>query len=146
MLSVAQAEALRELNTVARSGDEDAVESAVFNAYEAGFSRDFVPALLTLISRRDHTCHEDVVSALQDLRDPRAVEALYDAALVDHEYLAYDEFFGLARKCTWALADIGTPEAHSRLQALAKHNNSQIAGYAKKRLENWDGERDRKGG
>lgn len=146
MMSVAQVEALRELNSVAQSGDADAVESAVFNAFDAGFSPDFVPALLTLIPRRDHTRHEDIVSALQELRDPRAVEALYDAALVDHEYLAYDEFFGLARKCTWALADIGTPEAHSRLQALAKHNNSQIAAYARKRLKNWDDERDRKGG
>jgi hypothetical protein len=57
----------------------------------------------------------------------------------------YDECFGLARKCTWALADIGTPEAHARLEILAKHSNPQIAAYAQKRLDEWDDERPRNG-
>jgi hypothetical protein len=86
------------------------------------------------------------VNALQDIKDPRAVEGLFDAASVTHEYLAYDEFFGLARKCTWALADIGTPEARARLVQLAASENPLLAGYAKKRLDRWDDEQNRKRG
>jgi hypothetical protein len=52
--------------------------------------------------------HEDVATALQKLRNPVAVDALYTAAIARHDYLAYDELFGLARKCAWALADIGS--------------------------------------
>jgi hypothetical protein len=47
------------------------------------------------------------------------------------------EELALVRKCTWALADIGTPEAKARLQDLAKSLNAQIAGYAQKRLDRW---------
>ena len=81
---------------------------------------------------------------LQHLKDPRAIDALFSAATVSHDYLSYDEFFGLARKCTWALADIGTPEARARLEALAAHEVPQIAEYAKERIDNWEDELDRK--
>jgi hypothetical protein len=92
-----------------------------------------------------HTRHEDIARALQRLRDPRTVDALFSAALSRHDYLAYDEFFGLARKCTWALADIGTIEAKRRLEQLAGSENPMIAGYARKRLGRWEEEMDRKG-
>jgi hypothetical protein len=59
--------------------------------------------------------------------------------------LHYDEFFNVARKCTWALADIGTPEAHAKLQLLAKNENPMIAQYAQKRLDGWEREMSRKG-
>ncbi len=105
-----------------------------------------MPQLIVLLRSKDHFRHEDIVNALQDIKDPRAVEELAEAALVSHEYLAYDEFFGLARKCTWALADIGTPEAKTKLVQLAASENPLIAGYAKKRLDRWDDERKRKRG
>jgi len=44
----------------------------------------------------------------------------------------------LARKCTWALADIGTPSARSLLETLATNDNEIIAHYAQKRLEQWN--------
>jgi hypothetical protein len=140
-----QVEVLQELNAAVRSGDADTMETAVRHAYEVGLSREFIPSLLALLPQRSHTRHEDIVSALQKLKDPNAVDALYEAALVDHDYLSYDEFFGLARKCTWALADIGTREARHRLGMLAQHTNPLIAAYAQKRLDLWDDERDRKG-
>ena len=143
-MPLAQDKVLHELNTACHSGDANAVESAVTHAYEMGLKREYVPALLALLTQRTHTRHEDIVSSLQMLRDPRAVDALYDTALVNHEYLAYDKLFGLARKCTWALADIGTPEARARLVILARNSNSQIAAYAQKRLDSWDDERQRK--
>ena len=73
------------------------------------------------------------------------MEALYRTAFVEHEYRAYDEFFGLARRCTWALADIGTVEAYEKLELLAQCNNPMIAAYAQKRLDSWEEEKTRKG-
>jgi hypothetical protein len=91
-----------------------------------------------------HTRHEDIVQSIQRLRCPEAVPALERTAHALYEYLNYDEFFGLARKCTWALADIGTREAYAALERLAKSSNSQIARHAKKRLEHWRDELVRK--
>jgi HEAT repeat protein len=102
-----------------------------------GFTADHVPLLCELLRAEWHWSHESIVTALQRLKDPRAVDALYDASLVSHGYLAYDEFYGLARKCTWALADIGTPDALAKLRQMAGSENPLVAGYAQKRIDRW---------
>lgn len=144
--SLTSAKVMRMLEDAASAPQPEAVERAVTSAHQVGVREEFVPPLLTLLRSKDHFRHEDIVNALQDIKDPRAVEGLFDAASVTHEYLAYDEFFGLARKCTWALADIGTPEARARLVQLAASENPLLAGYAKKRLDRWDDEQNRKRG
>jgi len=93
-----------------------------------------------------HSRHEDVALALQKLRNPASIEALERLALAQHEYLEYDEFFGLGRKCTWALADIGTPQAREALERLVSSENQIISAFAAKRLENWQHELHRKRG
>ena len=100
--------------------DPDGVEDALNEAFIAGLTPDLVPALVDLLGMPWHFRHEDVVSALQKLKPPQAVNALCEAALAIHEYLDYDEFFGLARKRTWVLADIGTPEARRPCSHLRK--------------------------
>jgi hypothetical protein len=72
------------------------------------------------------------------------VDALERTAYAVHNYLAYDDGFALARKCTWAPADIGTPEAQQALTRLASGDNAVIASYAQKRLTNWQNELRRK--
>ena len=91
-----------------------------------------------------HTRHEDVVRAIQDLQCELAVPALERTAHATYDYLAYDEFLGLARKCIWALADIGTTDAYQALQRLSQSANSQIAAYAQRRLSHWKDELARK--
>lgn len=104
-----------------------------------------VPTLIGLLRSAAHYRHEDVARWLQDLRDPRAVDALHAAALTKYEYLAYDDSHAFARKCTWALADIGTPAAQDALGLLAACDDPEIAGYAQKRLDGWVAEARRKG-
>lgn len=106
---------------------------------------DVVPTLVALLRASWHTRHEDVARWLQQLRDPRAVDALFDAALTKHAHFEHDSSYAFARKCTWALADIGTPEARAYLTRLASGDDAEIAGYAQKRLDQWDDELDRKG-
>jgi hypothetical protein len=82
---------------------------------------------------------------LQDLRVPETVEALARAAVIGFDYLEYDDGHAFARKCCWALADIGTKEAYARLESLAAHPDATVAGYAQKRLDNRRDELARKG-
>jgi hypothetical protein len=125
--------------------DADAFESALRSAYQAGLSLDLSEVLAAALLMPWHYRHEDLARALQQLRDPRTVDALFHAAFSRHAYLDYDENFGLARKCTWALADIGTAEAKRRLEELAAGENESVAGYAQRRLDRWESEKARKG-
>ena len=136
---------VRLLGEAIKAMNADAVEDALGAAF-ALESATFVPLLVELLGLPWHRQHEDVARLLQFLKDPRAIDALFAAAFARHEYLAYDEFFGLARKCTWALADIGTPEAKAKLVALTQVENPLIVGYAQKRLDQWEDERHRKRG
>ncbi len=105
-----------------------------------------VEVLISQLADPQREDHEDIVRELQRLRPAGAEEALYRAAHDRHPYLEYDEFRGLARKSTWALADIGTPDARACLERLAAEPDPLVAGYAQKRLDNWESESHRKAG
>ncbi len=98
-------------------------------------SADYVPLLWELLLADFHTRHEDIALALEDLKDPRSIGALYLAAHAHFAHLDYDENFALPRKCTWALARIGTPEAFDRLRQLVESPNPKISAFAQKRLQ-----------
>jgi hypothetical protein len=144
LTSCPMASVREKLEQAIEARDAAAFELALNAAFRAGLTPDLAGLLARALSMSWHTRHEDVVGALQQLKDPVAVDALYWAALAKHDSLDYDEFFGLARKCTWALADIGTSEAKRRLEDLAAGNNEVIAGYAKRRLDAWEKEKGRK--
>jgi hypothetical protein len=133
---------LLEEAIVARSASD--VESALTLLYQTKAMDGAAPVLIKLLALPWHRKHEDITRLLQQLRDPAAVEALYAAALKKHDYLAYDNSYALARKCTWALADIGTPEAFATLNLLATHRDPVIAQYAQKRIDRWEQESHRR--
>jgi hypothetical protein len=136
--------ALLLLEEAAKAQSADDLQATLIVGATFGFSTEHVPLLCDLLPGDWHFSHEDIVSTLQRLRDPRAVESLFSTVSISHSYLDYDEGFGLARKCTWALADIGTAEAKSRLEKIASSENPLIAGYAQKRLDSWEDESPRK--
>jgi hypothetical protein len=136
---------VRLLEEAYRQQNADDLEAALTIGSTFGFSAEHVSLLCHLLFANWHQRHEDIVGALQDLKASEAVDALYRAALEKHEYLAYDQFFGLARKCTWALADIGTSDALAKLRLLAGNENPVIASYAQKRIDRWNRELLRKG-
>ena len=132
------------LLTAIQAEDAEAFELAVRSAFAAGLPCDLADLLTDALLMPWHRRHEDLVSALQKMKVPASAEALFAAATTQHAYLEYDDFFGLARKCTWALADIGTPLARLKLHQLATNSNQTIAAYAQKRLDRWDDEIQRK--
>lgn len=59
--------------------------------------------------------YEDIVDALGQVKDPASIDCL--AATIRWEP-DWDEYRGLAVKCIWALAAIGTPEAWNVLEGF----------------------------
>jgi hypothetical protein len=110
------------------------VELAMILAHRFVLCASWSTMLAELLHADWHISHEDVASALQDIRDPSTVDALYEAALKRHPYLDYDEAFALAVKCIWALHDIGTGPAREKLALLAQSDNEVIRRNAIKRL------------
>lgn len=136
----ASTEPRASLLSAIQAEDADAFELAVRSAFAAGLPRDLADLFSDALLMSWHTRHEDLARALQKMKNPASVEALFAAATTRHAYLEDDEFFGLARKCSWALADIGTPLARLKLERLATNENPTIAAYAQKRLDRWDDE------
>jgi hypothetical protein len=142
----AQINAAHLLETSIREENEELADVAITTAYKAGPHPLYGPLLMILAEASWHYRHEDVVLEIQRLRWPDAVTVLERiASCSPPPYLAWNELLPLARKCTWALADIGTTEARQALKRLATSKNELVAGYAKKRLANWQKELHRKG-
>ncbi len=128
-----------------KSKDPEDVETALNTAFKFGLKKEYTAVLIKILQLEWHTRHEDIIFSLQELKPPAAVDALYETSLREYKYRNYDEFYTLARKCTWALEDIGTQQAKEKLQILSENSNITIANYARKRLDNWEREAKRKG-
>lgn len=110
------------------------VEYALALGFVFGLSRNWACQLCKLMQEDWHHSHEDIASALQDIRVPSTVDCPYRAALQKHNYLAYDNSEALAVKCIWALHDIGTPEAVVKLKLLSQSASEPISKNALERL------------
>jgi len=136
---------LMQLENAKNSQNPDDVEDAINAAWNGGMKREYLPILLDLLRKTDHFRHEDIVNALQELKDPDSIDVLHETATKKYSYYISDSEFPLARKCIWALADIGTPESKESLKLLSLHSNQEVASYAKKRISRWFVELGRKG-
>ncbi|TCK98930.1 hypothetical protein BXY66_3993 [Shimia isoporae] len=111
-----------------------AFEDALAACAQANQLDGLCDVLTEALSGDWHFRHEDLARAIQQLRCPSAVAALEARALSCPDYLEWDDNFALARKCTWALADIGTPEARGALERLSRCDIPKVRGFAAKRL------------
>jgi hypothetical protein len=135
---------LRKALTAAIHAEDGRAFSAAFSlTHQRGYTADLAPFFATALVAGWNYCHEDLARALQLLHDPSTVDALSCAATMALAY-ADDDGDAFARKCTWALADIGTDAAQDRLRALA-NQPAPRGGYAQRRLNRWTAELPRKG-
>jgi PBS lyase HEAT-like repeat-containing protein len=95
-------------------------------------SRAMVPVLCQVLSRRiDEVNSEDIVEVLSEIGDPDSVDCLRDTLLWQP---GWDEFHGLAIKCVWALAAIGSAEAVGALRDAAGVGPEEIRDAAVRAL------------
>ncbi|MFD1604451.1 DUF4291 family protein [Flavobacterium artemisiae] len=137
---------LREIKRILNEKDSDGVFGKVYG-FAGTYCRDEeILLLLCEIFESDwHTRHEDMARSFQDASNPVTAESLFRVALTEFEYMNWNDNYPLQRKCTWALADIGTPEAKDFLEQIKETANETIAEFAAKRLREWDAEFRRKG-
>jgi hypothetical protein len=104
-----------------------------------GFNFDFGPEHLDilrhLVDLDWHYSHEDVVSALDHLRTPDAVDALFRATQWIPKSLEYDDTRALAVKAIWALGKIPGTEAEAKLEMLARSEDAILRQSAVDQLE-----------
>ncbi|MBO6897083.1 MAG: hypothetical protein JJ868_06885 [Shimia sp.] len=136
---------LSVLQKAVRQKDPDKFEDALNACFPMQFREGLCDLLADVLNADWHFRHEDVAHAIQTLTCACAVEALERRALNSPEYLAWDEDHALARKCTWALADIGTDEAKQALERLSLSEITVVRGFAQKRIDKWQDELARKG-
>ncbi|WP_255990932.1 HEAT repeat domain-containing protein [Chitinolyticbacter albus] len=95
-------------------------------------------ALNRLLLDDSHEFHEDIVFALGLIGDPRSVDAIAQAVLVPFDHLVeWGNLHEFQRKCAYALARIGTPEARTAHESLAKKSGPFLKEYGEEGLQHW---------
>lgn len=118
-----------------RRQDPSDLELALVVGYNFGFGREHLPVLCRLVVEDWHFTHEWAVSALDKLRDPSAVDALFHATQHVPAHLAFDDARALAVKAIWALRNLGTEPAIEKLAALASAEVPVVSQEAAEQLE-----------
>ena len=98
----------------------------------------FNELLIEFIYDKKHHKHEDLAFLLEKKHSPKLINRVYDLAVMELNYMKEDEFFNIARKCTYALGYTNTPKAKEKLELLAKNENELIREYAIKQLNRYD--------
>ncbi len=122
----------RELESALARRDATALGRLVSTAASLGWSVQWAPVFAKLLVERWHSLHEDLASALQDLREPSTIDALFAVAHDAAPYNDVDDGRALARKCVWALHDIGARDHLRRLAATA--GDAETRGHATNKL------------
>lgn len=115
--------------------DADDVDYSLFIGFSFNqFREDYLNILCKLIESSWHFQHENIARILQKLKSPNSIESLYKTALLQFDYLDFDESYALAVKCIWALGDINTIESRKKLEMLSLLDNEIIRDNAIKQL------------
>lgn len=117
------------------SKDLKEVEYALYIGFHFGFTNKHENILIHLLSDDFHYKHDDVVRALVKIKakSDDAVNALYNCALSEYDYLAddrEDDIYMLAWNCIYALAKIGSKYASEKLKALSRNSIPKIKNKA----------------
>ena len=99
---------------------------------------NFNEILCKLSKDKNHYEHENIALIFENLYSPKLINCVYNLAIMELDYMEYDEFFNIARKCTYALGYTNTPKAKEKLELLVKNENELIREYAIKQLNRYD--------
>ena|SRR5688572_7188363 len=127
--------AVKLLDDASQARNAEDLHGALVVGYAFGFGPEHIDILCGLVDDDWHYCHEDVVSALDKLRTPKAIEALFRATQWIPQSLEYDDSRALAVKAIWALGNLQSREADMKLEALARADDAILQRTAAEQLE-----------
>jgi hypothetical protein len=125
---------LRLLRDAVNRQDELETNLALIVCFTFGFREDHLELVVQLASADWHRSHEDVATALDGLRTPGAVDALYHLAWWVPGYLDWDDTRGLARKAIWGLGKTPGLDAKQALIRLLEEPDEIIRKSASEQL------------
>lgn len=131
------AEVGRLLSIATQSRDKETVAYALLLGFWFGFPENVAARIHDLIGQEWHQGHEDMISLLQDFKDPDSIPYLQTAIELKPalEYLEYDDYGAYYKKCLWALAAIGTRHALAVIEDCTKADDKVLAKEARCRLK-----------
>ena len=94
------------------------VEAAMIAGFMLGFTPRDLNTLCELAAADWHFEHENIASALAELKSPDSVDVLYALTQWVPDYLKFDDARALAVKAIWALGGIPSQKARDKLTKL----------------------------
>lgn len=143
MVKLIELNCLEKIKDAISNHDGDLLEEVLYK--DLSSECQGLELLIKILPESWHHSHENIALTLQKSKSPESVDSLLQTANTYFEYLTYDNSEALHRKCTWALADIGTSKAKDALRLLALNGSDTVKAYSKKRLDRWSQEQTRKG-
>lgn len=124
------------LEKAAATRDGEALELALWLGAHVGLPKSTIQWIHRLLVELWHTSHGEMVRLLQGWRDPASVAPLQEVIHLKARlgYLDYDDYGAFYKKCLWALAAIGTPEAVCAIEQCVASDDSVLREQAVYRL------------
>jgi hypothetical protein len=115
---------------------KDIFSLVLMTGYQLGFININSLYLLNKVLPEDwHMEHEDIARTMQDLHDESSIEALCRTVYSKYKYLEYNDSQALARKCIYALGEIGSKKAIQILKDMCNSDDEYLRSTAKHQLE-----------
>src|ERR1035437_9324886 len=113
------------------------LQCSLIVGFTFGFAARQKHILCSLLEADWHFCHEDLVTALQELGiyDREIVASLHKATQWIPKYLDFDESRALATKAIWALGKMPGSEAELALRQLAASSDTLLRDAAQHQLQ-----------
>ena len=115
-----------------RSADD--LRCALTIGFAFSFAPEHIDILYRLLRADWHDAHEDIVSALEAWPSPETIEALYNATQWIPKSLEWDDNRALAKRAIWALGKIPGDATETRLETLARSDDSVLKNAAEEQL------------
>ena len=131
------AEAEQLMSAALANHDADTVEIALILGFRFGFRESIVDQIHTTLVQPWHVSHENMIGILQKMKNPGSVTHLRAAIELKPKllYLDHDDYGSYYKKCLWALADIGTPEAITTIEKFVGSGDPVLREQASYRLQ-----------
>jgi hypothetical protein len=109
------------------NNDPEDLEFYLAFAHQDGIDKSYKSIFKQLILAKWHSCHEDVVEYIGELKDDDFTDDLYIVATTPDPYRKFDdELEATLRKCVHALKAINSTKSHEKLEQLRITSNPNV--------------------